>query len=386
MTKKNGVASSHPFHSSFAAAEAAALLTIDLAALRSNYAALANRAAPAECGAVVKADAYGLGLEPVATTLHKAGCQTFFVATLAEARELRATVPGATVYVLDGLLPETESLFAAEGLRPVLNSLPEIADWSAYCAGQGKTLKAALHIDSGMNRLGLSGDDIGILARDPALLSSFDISLVMSHLACADAPDHPKNRQQLKLFETLRKLLPKATASLANSAGIFHGPDYLFDLVRPGIALYGGEAVLDRPNPMNPVIRLEGRIAQIREAQAGETVGYGAGHHLSRDTRIATVPVGYADGFIRLLGASDEHPGLTAYIGDHPAPLLGRVSMDLITIDVTDIPSEHTLRGTFVELIGPHVTIDDIATRAQTIGYEVPTSLGRRYHRVYKGA
>lgn len=382
----NGAPSSHLSTLNSAAAEATGVLTIDLAALRSNYAAMATRAAPAECAAVVKADAYGLGLEPVATALHKAGCQIFFVATLTEARQVRAALRDATVYVLDGLLPDTEPLFAAERLRPVLNSLPEIADWSAYCAGQGKTLKAALHIDSGMNRLGLSANDVAILARDPAPLSSFDISLIMSHLACADAPDHPKNRRQLELFETLRNLLPKASASLANSAGIFLGPDYHFDLVRPGIALYGGEAVLDRPNPMNPVVRLEGRIAQIRDVQSGETVGYGAGHHLSRDTRLATVPVGYADGFIRLLGASDDHPGLTAYIGDYPAPLLGRVSMDLITIDVTDIPSEHTFRGTLVELIGSHNTVDDIAGRAQTIGYEVLTSLGRRYHRVYKGA
>ncbi len=386
MTIANSASSNSQSHSDSVAAEATALLTIDLGALRSNYKQLRERAAPAECAAVVKANAYGIGLEPAVSALLREGCQTFFVATLGEARRLRAVNRQAAVYVLDGLFPDTAKLFAALDIRPVLNSLDEIEEWSRFCASQEAALKAAIHFDTGMNRLGLGGDQVEILCAKQVLLRSFELKLVMSHLACGDTPESPKNAEQLDRFNHLRQKFDGVPSSFANSAGIFLGADYHFDMVRAGIALYGGHAVLDQAGFMEPVVKLEGRIAQIREPRPGETVGYGAGYSFGRPSRVATVAIGYADGFFRVLGASDNKRGATAYIGEYPAPLVGRVSMDLITIDVTDIPKNLATRGAFVELIGPHVTIDDLAAQAQTISYEILTSLGGRYQRAYIGA
>lgn len=366
--------------------EATGLLTVNLGALRGNYRFLRARAGGAECAAVVKADAYGLGAERVAPALMGDGCRTFFVATIEEARRLRPVVGDATkatIYVLDGLLPGAAAALAKADARPVLGSLPEIEEWASFCRRHGRRLPAALHIDTGMNRLGLGAAEVEALARRPDPLSAFEIALVMSHLACADEPEHPKNELQRAAFERLRSLLPPAPASLANSAGILLGENYLFDLVRPGIALYGGNPRVSGDNPMQPVVRLDGRIAQIRCVAAGESVGYGAGHTLARPTRIATVCVGYADGYMRCLGASDTTAGAVAYIEGRAAPLLGRVSMDLITIDVTDVPDCLVRRGSLVELIGPHVGVDELAVRARTIGYEILTSLGRRYARRY---
>lgn len=380
-TSSSLLSQSHP-----AAAEVTALLTIDLAALRSNYSSLKRRAAPAECAAVVKADAYGIGLEPAVSALCKEGCKTFFVATLAEAFRLRTITKQAAVYVLDGLFPETAKLFSGSNVRPVLNSLEEIQEWSRFCASDGMARAAAIHIDSGMNRLGLGSEDVKTLSVKRELLEPFEVRLVISHLACGDTPDDPKNDEQLNGFNELRKTFADVPASFANSAGIFLGAAFHFDMVRAGISLYGGQAVLDQQKSMTPVVKLEGRIAQIRSPKAGATIGYGAGHSLARDSSVATVVVGYADGFMRLLGANNSHSGATAYINGYPAPLLGRVSMDLITIDVTDIPNEHLKRGAFVELIGPNVTIDDLAGQAQTISYEILTSLGNRSQRVYLGA
>ncbi|MGI9387021.1 MAG: alanine racemase [Methyloligellaceae bacterium] len=367
------------------AAQATALLTIDLNALRANYSHLKQRATPAECAAVVKADAYGIGLEQAVAALTKEGCKTFFVATLAEATRLRTVNSEAVVYVLDGLFPETAPLFVDSDVRPVLNSLDEIEEWSRFCVSSGTPREAAVHIDSGMNRLGLGAEEVAALSGKTVLLDSFKLSLVMSHLACADAPVDRKNTEQFNHFQSMRERFNETPACFANSAGIFLGGAYRFDMVRAGISLYGGNAILDQPEPMKPVVRLDGRIAQIRSTKPGETIGYGAAQSFRRASRIATVTLGYADGFMRLLGASDTQKGATAYIDDYPAPLLGRVSMDLITIDVTDIPEELVKRGGFVELIGPHVTVDDLATQAQTIGYEILTSLGRRYQRVYLG-
>lgn len=367
------------------AAGAPAILTVVLGALRENYCTLRDHAEGAECAAVVKADAYGTGARQAVQALAQEGCKTFFVATLPEAGVVRAAAPQATIYVLDGLFPQAAAGFVEIDARPVLGSLPEIRDWAAFCLRTGVPRRAALHIDTGMNRLGLRLEDIDVLAGDMDLLDTFETSLVISHLACADSPDDPKNEAQRTAFDELRAKLPAAPASLANSAGILLGPSYHYEMVRAGIALYGGRAVVRGANPMRPVVLLEGRVAQIRNAEAGETVGYGAAQTLNRPTRIATVTVGYADGFFRRLGASDGYPGAAAYVGEYRAPLLGRVSMDLITIDVTDVPEELVQRGTLVELLGPHVGVDDIAAQVGTIGYEVLTALGRRYHRRYIG-
>lgn len=365
--------------------QATAVLTIDLDALVANYRLLRDRAAPAECGAVVKADAYGLGVAEAAPVLWRAGCRTFFVATLAEGVELRSLLPDAVIYVLNGLLPGTAEIFGEARLRPVLNSADEIVEWAAYCTDVGDALPCSIHIDSGMNRLGLSATEIKTLGSAAEIWSALTLSLVMSHLACADDQAHPKNKAQRRLFESLRAELPEAFASLANSAGILLGRDYFYDLVRPGIALYGGHPQRRGDNPFRPVVHLQGRILQVRQSAAGESVGYGATRTLRRATRIAVVSVGYADGIFRALSTKDGEDGFVAYLGQHQVPILGRVSMDLIAVDVTDVPEAAARRGAWIELLGSNVTADALAVHAGTIDYEVLTSLGRRAARRYIG-
>ncbi|MGV1014152.1 MAG: alanine racemase [Methyloceanibacter sp.] len=366
-------------------AQETAILTIDLDALAANYRRLRELAGAAECAAVVKADAYGIGMAEAAPVLWRAGCKIFFVATLAEATALRAVLPGAVIYVFAGLLPGTADSFHAHDLRPVLNSAEEIKEWADYAASVGEKLACAMHVDSGMNRLGLSAQEVEAVAHARDLWAAVTLTLVMSHLACADDPAHPKSEAQRNAFDRLRALLPEALASLANSAGILLGPSYAYDLVRPGIALYGGHPRRQGPNPFQPVVHLAGRILQVRTVEAGETVGYGATRTLKRASRVATVSVGYADGFFRALSTSDGADGLVVYIGAHAAPVLGRVSMDLIGVDVTGIPEALARRGAFVELIGPNVSAQEFAARAGTIDYEVLTNLGRRALRRYIG-
>jgi alanine racemase len=366
-------------------AEETALLTIDLDALAANYRRLRKLAGSAECAAVVKADAYGLGVAQAAPALWRTGCRTFFVATLGEAKALRELLPDAIIYVFVGLMPDTAPQFRQYGLRPVLNSAEEIKEWAAYSADTGEKLPCAVHIDSGMNRLGLSADEVEAIAGSASLWSSFELSLVMSHLACADDPDHPKSEAQRNLFDRLRARLPAALASLANSAGILLGRDYAYDLVRPGIALYGGHPRRGGKSPFQPVVELKGRILQVREVARGETLGYGARRTLDRASRIAIVSAGYADGIFRALSTSDGEEGLVVYLGHYAAPILGRVSMDLITVDVTDVPVAASRRGAFVELIGPSVSAQEFASKAGTIDYEVLTNLGRRAKRLYVG-
>jgi alanine racemase len=366
-------------------ADETAVLTIDLDALVANYRHLRDLAAPAECAAVVKADAYGLGMAQAAPALWRAGCKTFFVATLGEAEALRAFLPDAVIYVFNGLVPGTADAFRASALRPVLNSAEEVGEWAAYCARVGEKLPCAVHIDSGMNRLGLSAAEVDTVAAARDLWPALTLSLVMSHLACADEPKHNKNAAQHSTFDALRTRLPKALASLANSAGILLGPDFAYDLVRPGIALYGGHPQRRGKNPFRTVVHLKGRILQVRNAAAGETVGYGATRTLMRPSRVAVVSVGYADGIFRALSVEDGEEGLVVYLGAHAAPILGRVSMDLITVDVTAVPESVSRRGAWVELIGPNVTAQEFAARAGTIDYEVLTNLGQRAVRRYIG-
>jgi alanine racemase len=362
-----------------------AILTIDLDALAANYRRLRDLAASAECAAVVKADAYGLGMAKAAPALARAGCRTFFVATLGEATALRALLPDATIYVFAGLMPGAAELYRAADLRPVLNSAEEIKEWASFCTSRGEQLPCAVHIDSGMNRLGLSADEVDQVADMRQLWQTMTLSLVMSHLACADEPDHPKSDAQRRLFDRLRARLPKALASLANSAGILLGSDYVYDIVRPGLALYGGHARRHGENPFHAVVHLQGRILQVRHVGPGETVGYGATATMHRASRIAVVSVGYADGFFRSLSAKDGEQPHLAYFGPHAAPILGRVSMDLITIDVSSVPEELSSRGRWVELIGPNIPAHKLAARAGTLDYEVLTNLGRRALRRYLG-
>ena len=355
-------------------------VTIDLGALADNWRSLAKRAENAATGAVVKGDGYGIGLEVAARTLAEAGCQTFFVALPEEGFRLREAVRDATIYVLDGLMPGSATALARARLRPVLGSWPEIEEWAAYrkSGGQGS---AAIHVDTGMNRLGLTLGEARRLSQAGNLLTVIAPDLLMSHLAAADTPAHPHNRKQLTAFRAVRVLLPGIPASLANSAGIFLGNDYHFDLVRPGIALYGGAAVDGIPLPTRTVVTLEARILQIRDARQGEQVGYGAAETLGRQSRIAIVAAGYADGYHRRAGSNDTRAGAHVFLRGRNAPLVGRVSMDLIAIDVTGIDGAE--RGDWVELFGNNVPVDQVARHADTIGYELLTGLGRRYERNY---
>jgi alanine racemase len=361
-------------------AEAGGILTIDLAAIAANWRALAKRAAPAACAAVVKADGYGCGLTEVAQALAKAGCKTFFVANLAEGRRAREAAPSSAVYVLNGLLPGTAAAYASADLRPVLGSRAELDEWGAFRSATGWRGSAALHVDTGMNRLGLpQGEAPDVAAR---LGKDHGVSLVMSHFACSEE-DHPLNAEQIARFADVRAQFPGIPGSLANSSGIFLGADAHHDLVRPGVALYGANPLPGKTNPMRPVVSLQARIVQVRDIAQGTSVGYSATWTAQRATRLAIVSVGYADGFLRAASATDARPGADAIVARQRCPIAGRVSMDLIAVDVTDVPASEVGRGGLITLLGDGINVDDVAERAGTIGYEVLTSLGRRYRRIY---
>jgi alanine racemase len=361
-------------------AEAGGILTIDLAAIVENWRALNERAAPAQCAAVVKADGYGCGVEQVAGALAKAGCATFFVANFGEARRARAVAADAAIYVLNGLLPKTAPAFAEANLRPVIGSNAEFDEWIAFRAASGWRGAAALHIDTGMNRLGFAFGDAGALAG--RLPRDHGIALVMSHFACSEE-DHPLNAIQIERFAAVRAAFPEIAGSLANSSGIFLGANAHHDLVRPGVALFGANPTPGKPNPMRAVVSLHGRIVQTRDVAPGATVGYSATWTARRPTRLAIASIGYADGFLRAASASDARPGAEAIVAGKRCPLAGRVSMDLIAVDVTDVPAPPK-RGDLITLLGDGIGVDDLADRAGTIGYEVLTSLGRRYRRIYR--
>jgi alanine racemase len=362
------------------------LLTIDLAAIETNWRTLASRTVPVECAAVVKADAYGCGLEAVTKRLAKAGCKTFFVADLAEGRRVRAIAHEAVVYVLNGLLPNSTQAFADANLRPVINGPAELAEWDAFVAASNWRGGAALHVDTGMNRLGLSPDE-AVAVASRVQLENHGFTLLMSHLACAEMPSNSMNDRQIRLFRELRILFRGVSSSLANSSGIFLGGGTVHcDLVRPGMALFGGNPTPGQSNPMRPVVELKGRILQVREVKRGDTVGYGGSFTAQRASRVAIVAVGYADGFLRSAAADRNKPPAHVIVAGKRCPLAGRVSMDLISIDVTDLPDGRARRGDFATLIGGDLGIDELAAALGTIGYEVLTRLGHRFHRVYKGA
>jgi alanine racemase len=364
------------------AAEAGGILTIDLAAIEANWKALARRAMPSECAAVIKADGYGCGIEPVATMLAKAGCRTFFVADLLEARRVRAVAQEPTVYVLNGLMPGTAATYADLHVRPVIGSMTELAEWDAFVTANDWRGGAALHVDTGMNRLGITPGDAAALA--PRIRSeNHGITLLMSHFASSEAPDDQLNEKQIRLFREVRMLYRGIPASISNSSGVFLGSPAHCDLVRPGAALFGVNPTPGRNNPMRPVVELRGRVVGLRNIMRGETVGYNGQWTAKRATNIAVVGVGYADGYLRAASASDTVRGADVMVAGKRCTLAGRVSMDLIAIDVTDVPTP-VKRGDMVTLIGDDITVDDFAAAAGTIGYEVLTSLGKRYHRIYR--
>ncbi len=355
------------------------MLTIDLGAIVSNYQTLRDRFQGARCAAAVKADAYGTGAERVAPALARAGCDVFFVATLDEALELRRLMPEPTIAVLNGAPLGTEAECLEYDLQPVLNDLGQIERWAALARDHGG-LEAVLHVDTGMCRLGLPAAEADRLAAEPERLQGLDLVLVMSHLACAEEFHNPMNHHQRVEFDRLRGLLPAAPASLANSSGIYHGPEFHYDLARPGIALYGSNPTPEKPNPMAEVVRLQSKIVQVRDVDSPQTVGYGAAHRVVGPARIATVPVGYADGYRRSLSGR-----AFAAIGDVRVPVVGRVSMDLITLDVSTLAPEQSRPGTTVDLIGGPCPIDEIASLGDSIAHEFLTSLGGRFERRYIG-
>jgi alanine racemase len=367
------------------AAEAGGLLTIDLAAIEANWKMLASTTVPVECAAVVKGDGYGCGLEPVTRALSRAGCRTFFVADVAEGRRVRAIAPDATVYVLNGVMPGSAQALANDYLQPVINSTTELAEWDAFVAINKWRGGAALHVDTGMNRLGITVDEAVAIA--PRLQSeNHGFTLLMSHLACAEIPDHPMNDRQIRLFREVRILYRGLASSLANSSGIFLGGTVYCDLVRPGVALYGVNPTPGKQNPMRPAVELKGRIIQVRTVGKGESVGYGAAFTVSRPSRIAIVAVGYADGYLRSAAAARGKPAAEVVVAGRRCPVAGRVSMDLLAVDVGELAEGAVRRGDLATLIGDGMSIDDLAAGMGTIGYEVLTNLGRRYHRVYCGA
>lgn len=364
---------------------AAAVLTIDLDALVDNWRTLSRRAAPARCAAVVKADAYGLGATAVVRALLRAGCREFFVALVDEGIRLRESLgdawpPDARLHVLHGALPGAEHDCLAHELVPVLNSVDQVARWQALAAREGRALPAALQVDTGMARLGLSPSALGRLADAPDGLRGIVPTLVMSHLVSAEDPQDPVSRRQLELFRPWRARFPAAQGCLANSSGIFLGPEFHFDLVRPGAALYGVAPVIGQPNPMRQVVHVQARLIQCREIAAGEGVGYNHTWRAQRTTRLATVSVGYADGYLR--SASNR-----SQLRFHGAtvPLVGRVSMDTVTVDVTDIDATQLVPGALFDVVDEVQDIHALARDAHTNAYEILTSLGARYRLQYRG-
>ena len=361
---------------------AGAILTVDLGAIAANWRGLrdAGRAGgkPIDCAAVLKADAYGTGATMVGPRLANEGCRQFFVAHIEEGLALRSVLPDPPIYVLNGLLAGTESDFVEFSLTPVLNHLGQLNAWRAAAQRYSRPLDAVIHIDTGMHRLGFSPEEAQALAGERGRLRGLRLALLMSHLVVSEEPDNPINGEQLSRFRNFVRAMPGAPASLANSSGIFLGPDYHFDLLRPGAALFGINPRPGQANPMLTTVTLHARILQVRRIDALQTVGYGAAWRSARPSRVATIALGYADGYFRTL-INRTH----VHLAGRKVPVIGRISMDLVTIDVTDVPEDESQPGALVEVLGPHLTADDLAEHARTNAYEVMTALGRRYARVY---
>ncbi|MDR3325766.1 MAG: alanine racemase [Rhodospirillaceae bacterium] len=356
-----------------------AVLTIDLNAIVDNWIFLNKLVSPlSRCAAVVKANAYGLGVTYVASALYTAGCRCFIVANLDEALELRSILSKATIFVLTGPFSRNEKEFCVANIIPVLNSLEQIANWRSTARLFERPLPSVIHVDTGMSYLGLRANEIKFLSEDNETITAIKPILLMSHLACADDPTHHLNKKQLETFRAIRSLFPNVLGSLAASSGIFLGSEWHADLCRPGAALYGIQKHNTNSKPMNPVVQLDGKIIQIHDIDVGESVGYGATYTAKNPGKLAIVAVGYADGLFR----SMENRGY-GYFKEYKVPLVGRVSMDLTAFDITDLPHGIAKPGTTINLIGPNNSVNDLGQTAGTIGYEILTSLGYRYNRRY---
>ena len=359
-------------------------LVVDLGALRNNFRSLASRGAAAECAAVVKADAYGLGLEPVVRTLDRAGARTFFTAFTGEAACLRTLLPDAGIFVLSPSLESDAAALLRENLVPCLYDRAGVAAWSALGAARGAPVPAAIHVETGINRLGMSDREARLLSREWKPGGWLDLRLVISHLASGDDPKASANRIQLERFRALRSLFPQVPASLASSAGVLLGPEYHFDLLRPGISLFGHDPhYRDTAPRVRPVATFEARLAQVKHLRAGETIGYGGTFTCPHAMRAGVVLAGYADGLPRRMSSTEGESPLRLAIGRHRVPVLGRVSMDMTVVDLSEVPEEDTPPGTMVELFGSRVSIESVSERAGTIPNEILTGIGSRVGRVY---
>ena len=352
-------------------------LTVRLEAVAGNYKIFQRLAGPSLVAGVVKADAYGLGMDMVASRLAIAGCDTFFVARLEEGIHLRPLVPAARIFVFDGAAPDAVPALVQNRLTPVLNSLAEIAGWAAAARETRTRLDCAVHIDTGMNRLGLPGHELSTLATEHAKrLEGLRVVLWVSHLASADDGVAKMNAMQLDRFRTALAMLPSAPASLAASGGVLLGKDYHFDMVRPGLGLYGANPQPKNKNPFGVVAVLNGRILQLRRVDKGESVGYAATFRAKKPTLIATVALGYADGLMRAIA----NRGSAAIAGQR-APIIGRISMDLTTVDVSHLPDALLQTGAEVEFLGDTISLEEMAEAANTNAYEILTSMRGRVPR-----
>lgn len=371
------------------------LISIDLDAIAANWRFLDSLSAPTSITAgIIKADAYGLGADPIAARLASTGCQLFFVMSLDEGVKLRQSLrvagfDGLPIFCLSGCHAGQEDAYLANGLSPVINDLGQVARLCMLAKRHNTAIPAALHIDTGMTRLGFSPDETDWLIenlQDGAnALEGIELVYLMSHLSTAEKKNAASNAQQLAIFNALRPFFPTTKASLANSGGVLLGKSFHFDMTRPGIALYGAhpagtDIAGTQTAKLQPAVTWEARILQLRHACRGEAVGYGGTHILKRDSLIATIGVGYADGYPRCLGGI-----AAAQIDGHSVPTIGRISMDSMTLDVTDIPESVIRAATSARLLGPNYDSSMMARDAGTISYEILTGLGQRPARRYLG-
>ncbi|MBS0271973.1 MAG: alanine racemase [Proteobacteria bacterium] len=361
------------------ASHTTSFLEIDTQAIAHNYKTLQSKLPNSTCAAVLKADAYGFGIEAIVPTLQNQGCNTFFVAHLEEGLFLRACLKNSLIYVLSGFLPNTEGLFVENTLIPVLTDFEMTKNWAKECQKRDQKLPCALHVDTGMRRSGFDQKDFSKLLESWGLLGVLDIHFVMSHLVSSHDLVDPLNEQQKLLFDSLRHHFPNVKASLADTGGIYLGSPYHYDLVRAGKGLFGLFTPPEGAPPLQPCLKLFGRILQIRQAHKGDSVGYGATYTLSRDSKLATLGIGFADGYDRRLSNN-----AFAHIQGFKAPVIGRISMDYTVIDVTDIPESLYYVGGWVELVNQALTLDILAHSIGTISRELSTRFGQRLHRVYK--
>lgn len=357
------------------------VLKVNLSALRRNWRLMRERFSGKYCGAVVKANAYGLGVAPVVQSLFSEGCRQFFVATFDEAVQVKRLIPESVdIYVLQGVYPGMEQRFCDEDLVPVIFSVEMLHRWlNVPVIGRRR---CALKVNTGMNRLGMEPAEFMKVVAEIPLSADIRVELVMSHLACADEPLHELNFSQLAKFRQIaaaaRQYCPQAKLSLANSAGVFLGDDWHFDVARPGIALYGGCCAPALAGRLSTVVNLQLPVLQLRTVSAGESVGYGADFVAQEEMRVAIVSGGYADGLLRRLA-----PRFVGWCG-RQMPILGRVSMDSCAFDVSHLPIDMMPReGNLIEIIGEHLSLDDAAKAAETISYELLTRLGERLQKVY---